>query len=112
MEISESFILLKSLVVYEIQNRKNDLKEKPLTVRYGLRKKKSQFPRFPSFRFCPILEIENLETPESFRLIQIFIASVARLKPFTESQINVSRQINKDTVYKKAPIVHVSFSMT
>ena len=67
-------------------------------------KKKCQFPRFPSFRFCPILEIENLETSESFRLLQIFIALVAILKPCTESHINVSCQINKDTVYKEAPI--------
>ena len=66
-------------------------------------KKKCQFPRFPSFQFCPILEIENLETSESFRLLQVLITSFARLKPFTESQINVSRQINKDTVYKEAP---------
>ena len=42
LEISESVVLLKSLVVYEIQNRKNDLKEKPLTLRYGLRKKKKE----------------------------------------------------------------------
>ena len=48
--------------------------------------------RFPSFRICPILEIENVETSETFRLLQIFIASVARLKFFTESQINVSRR--------------------
>ena len=32
-----------------------------------------------------------------------FITSVAKLKPFNESQINVSHQINKDTVYKEAP---------
>ena len=67
-------------------------------------KKIYQFPRFPSFRFCPILEVESLETSERFRLLQIFIASVARLKPFIESQVNVSRQINKDTTYKEAPI--------
>ena len=52
-------------------------------------KKKCQFPRFSSFPFCPILEIENLESSESFRLLQIFIASVAKLKAFPESQINV-----------------------
>ena len=69
-------------------------------------KKKCQFPRFPSFRFCPILEIENLETSEIFRLLQIFIALVTRLKPFIASQINVSRQIKKDTVYKKACFLH------
>ena len=26
--------------------------------------------------FCPILEIENLETSESFHLLQIFIVSI------------------------------------
>ena len=72
-------------------------------------KKKCQFPRFLSFRFCPILEIENLETSESFRLLQVLITSFARLKPFAESQINVSRQINKDTAYKEAPIYECFF---
>ena len=33
---------------------------------------KERFPRFPSFRFCPIFKIESLETLESFRLLQIF----------------------------------------
>ena len=42
-EISESFILLKSLIVYETQNRKNDLKEKTLTLRYSLRRKNNNF---------------------------------------------------------------------
>ena len=54
-------------------------------------KKKCSFPRFSSFRFCPILEIKNLETSDNFRLLQIFIASAERLKPLIESQINVSR---------------------
>ena len=40
------------------------------------KKKKCQSPTFPSFRFCPILEIENLETSESFHLLQIFIVSI------------------------------------
>ena len=53
LEISESFILLKSLVVYEIQNRKNDLKEKPLTVRYGLRKKKKSISEVSEFSILP-----------------------------------------------------------
>ena len=73
-EISESFILLKLLVVYETQN---DLKEKNFNFTTWFEKKKCSFPRFPSFRFCPILEIENLETSKSFRLLQIFIVSVA-----------------------------------
>ena len=33
---------------------------------------KERFPRLPSFRFCPIFKIENLETSESFRVLQIF----------------------------------------
>ena len=32
------FYLLKFLVIYETQNQKNDLKEKTLTFRYGLRR--------------------------------------------------------------------------
>ena len=31
---------------------------------------------FPSFRFWPILEMENLKTSESFHLLQIFIVSI------------------------------------
>ena len=92
------------MVVYATQHRKSDLKEKNINFTMWLEKKKNQFPRLPSFRFCTILEIENLENSQSFCLLQIFIALVARLKFFTESQINVSRQINKDAVYKEAPI--------
>ena len=39
-------------------------------------KEKYPIPRFPSFRFCPKLEIENLETSESFHLLIIFIVSI------------------------------------
>ena len=73
-------------------------KRKSINFTMWFEKKKCQFPRFLSFRFCPILEIENLKTSESLRLRQILNTSVARLKPFTESQINVACQINKDTV--------------
>ena len=56
-------------------------------------KKKCPFPRFPSFRFCPILEIENLETSESFHLLQIFVLSIklsmGKLKTLIEFQINI-----------------------
>ena len=76
-EISESFILLKFLVVYETQNRKNDLNKKNFNFRMWSEEKKCPFPRFPGFRFFAMLEIENLETSESFPLLQIFIVSVA-----------------------------------
>ena len=51
-------------------------------------KKKCPFPRFPSFRFCPILEIENLETSESFHLLQIFTVYIT-LSMGIEFQINI-----------------------
>ena len=35
--------------------------------------KKITFPRFPSFRFWAIPEIENLEISESFRLLQFLV---------------------------------------
>ena len=74
LEISESFILPNFLVVYETSNRKYDLKEKTLTLQCGLKRKSAHFR---GFRVCPILEIENLETSESFRLLYFFIVSVA-----------------------------------
>ena len=36
-------------------------------------RKKESFPRFPSFQFCPIPKIENLEILESFILLQLLI---------------------------------------
>ena len=42
----------------------------------------------PSFRFCPILEIENLETSESFHLLQIFTVYIT-LSMGIEFQINI-----------------------
>ena len=67
-------------------------------------KKKCPFPKSLSFQFWHILKLKNLETSESFRLFQLFIASVAKLNPFTESEINVWRQINKDHRIKEASI--------
>ena len=58
------------------KNRKSDLEEITLTLRCGLRRKNAYFRSFQVFDFSPILEIENLETPESFCLLQIFIVSV------------------------------------
>ena len=60
----------------------------------------------PSFRFCPILQIENLETLESFLLFQIFSFPLhqvwERLKPFIKFQINIPHVImNEDTSHNK-----------
>ena len=86
-EILESFILLKFLVVY-IRNSKSKKLPRRKTLRCGLRRKNAYFWRFPNFRFCTILEIKNLETSESFHLLQMVIVLVARLKPFIEFQFS------------------------
>ena len=36
-------------------------------------KEKIQFPRFPSFRFCPIPKSENSEISENFILIKFLV---------------------------------------
>ena len=88
-EISESFLLLIFLVVYETQNLKSDWKttqNKKLYFYDMIWEEKWQCPSFPSFRFCPLLEIENLETSKSFHLLQIFIVfitlSMGKVKTF------------------------------
>ena len=50
-------------------------------------KKKYPIPRFLSFRFCPILEIENLEIRKVLVYFN-FLSSWERLKLFIELQIN------------------------
>ena len=50
------FHLLKFLVVYETQNQKNDLKEKTLTLRCGLRRKNVNFRDFRVFDFALCLK--------------------------------------------------------
>ena len=39
----------------------------------GLIRKKFQFPRFPSFQFCPTPKIENSEISESFISIKFLV---------------------------------------
>ena len=55
-------------------------------------KKKCPFPRFVGFRFCPVLEIENLET--SFYHFGCIKHGKERLKPFIEFQIDRPHVIN------------------
>ena len=80
LEISESFLLLHFLAVYETQNLKTKKwpkTKKTLTWRCGLIRKKCPFQRFLIFQFFSVFEIENLKTSESFDLLQIFIVLVA-----------------------------------
>ena len=48
------------------KNDKNELRQKLKGQDMSLEEKKKKLPRFPSFRFCPITTIENLEISESF----------------------------------------------
>ena len=43
------------------------------TLKVTMTEKKKKSSRFPSFLFWPITEIENLETSESFRLLQFLL---------------------------------------
>ena len=37
-----------------------------------------KFTRFPSFQFCPIPKIENLEISENFLLLQILTVALSK----------------------------------
>ena len=65
-EISENFILLKFLVVYETQSRKNDLKEKALTLRCGLRRKNVHSRGFQVFDFALYLKLKTWKPRKVF----------------------------------------------
>ena len=63
----------KNQVNIIINLKQTNKQKKHFNFTMWLEKKKCPFPRFPGFRFCPILEIENLE---SFRLLQFFMVLV------------------------------------
>ena len=52
-----------------------------------LKKKKRRFPRFPSFRFCPIQRIENSETSESSLLFQVLTVMVSQELETTKREL-------------------------
>ena len=64
--ISESFILIKSLVVYKTQNQKHDLKEKTLTLQCGLRRKEIHFRGFQVFDFAQYLKSKTWKPQKLF----------------------------------------------
>ena len=109
----ESFLLLKFLVVYETQNLKTDWKmtpkKKTLTFSCGLRREKCQFPRFPSFRFCPIPKIENSEILENFLLLKFFVVyETQNLKTDWKMTQNKKRYFYDVIWEEKMPISEVS----
>ena len=62
---------------------------KNLKVKKWIKKKEIKFPRFPSFRFCSIPKIENLEISESVALLQI-LKVVVTFSKFVFSSERVS----------------------
>ena len=121
-EISKSLILLKILAVYETQNRKNYLKERPLTLRCSLRRKNVNFRGFQVFDFALYLKSEIWKSRKVFIYFNFLSfplhQACERLKPFNDFQMNTHlmpscpRQINKDTYVKRFLFMDVSFSMT
>ena len=70
--MSESFLLLQTLtlVVTQELKQKKWTETKTKRLEYG-QEEKWTFPRFLSFRFCPIVKIENSEISEIYLLLQI-----------------------------------------
>ena len=60
------FYLLKFLVVYETQNKKNDLEEKTFTLRCGLRRKNVLFRGFQVFDFALYLKSKTWKPRKVF----------------------------------------------
>ena len=104
------------------KNRKNDLEEKTLTLRCGLRRKYAHFRSFWVFDFALYLKLKTWKPRKvfvyftflSFRLHKVW----ERLKPFIEFQINRPHVLMTHVKYIKTPYIkrllfmHVCFSMT
>ena len=59
---------MKLIVIQDLKTPKQSTETKTKRFQYDL-EQKAKFPRFPSFRFCPIPKIENSEISEiSFTL--------------------------------------------
>ena len=54
---------MKLIVIQDLKTPKQSTETKTKRFQYDL-EQKGKFPRFPSFRFCPIPKIENLEILE------------------------------------------------
>ena len=77
---------------------KNKLRQKLKRFQYDL-EGKWKFSRFPSFRFYPILKIENSEITEIYLLLQILTVVVTQdlktTKNWTETKTESSRYVIK-----------------
>ena len=67
--------IMTLIVIQDLKRPKKWIETKTKRFQYDL-EQKGKFPRFPSFRFCPILKIEDLEISESSHLIQILTGCV------------------------------------
>ena len=75
---------------------------KPKRSRHGLRIEKWKFPRFPSFRFCPIPKIENSEISEMCLFLQnlrlVITQDLKTTKIWTERKIERFRYELKEKI--------------
>ena len=67
--------IMTLIVIQDLKRPKKWIETKTKRFQYDL-EQNGKFPRFPSFRFCPILKIEDLEISESSHLIQILTGCV------------------------------------
>ena len=67
------FFTFRSIWKRSSKNYKTPKKKESITLGCGLIRKNLQFPRFPSFRFCPVPKIQNSEISESFILIKFLV---------------------------------------
>ena len=84
------------------RNNKNELRQ-TLKGQDMLLEEKRKFPRFPSFRFCPIPKIKNSEISESVLLLQFltvfitfseFAFSANRVKPWFFETFNIKSHLS------------------
>ena len=80
------------------KSAKKKLRQKLKRFQYDL-EEKWKFSRFPSFRFYPILKIENSEITEIYLLLQILTVVVTQdlktTKNWTETKTESSRYVTK-----------------
>ena len=69
--------IMKLIVIQDLKTPKQSTETKTKRFQYDL-EQKAKFPRFPSFRFCPIPKTENLEFSEICLWLQILTVVVTQ----------------------------------
>ena len=84
--------IMTLIVIQDLKAPKKSIATKTKRFQYDL-EQKGKFLRFPSFRFCPIPKIKNLEISEMSLLLQILTVVVTQYLKKDELRQNVKRCI-------------------